>query len=174
MRVVICGAGQVGYGIAERLASERNDVSVIDTSRSLVQNIRDNLDARGFVGHGAGIRLFIDGVGVEMAGGAPAVKHRIGVVEDEEACRVLVVAVVHEFVIVGMGVADMGDRGEPDGAFGRQGAHVPGARRLADRLGVDEGRAGDQGGEGADNALLAFGGQGNFVGQASGASTDAR
>lgn len=53
MRVVICGAGQVGYGIAERLASERNDVSVIDTSRSLVQNIRDNLDARGFVGHGA-------------------------------------------------------------------------------------------------------------------------
>jgi len=53
MRVVICGAGQVGYGIAERLASERNDVSVIDTSRSLVQAIRDNLDARGFVGHGA-------------------------------------------------------------------------------------------------------------------------
>ncbi|HEY9058014.1 MAG TPA: Trk system potassium transporter TrkA [Aurantimonas sp.] len=53
MRVVICGAGQVGYGIAERLASERNDVSVIDTSRSLIQAIRDNLDARGFVGHGA-------------------------------------------------------------------------------------------------------------------------
>ncbi|MBO0662676.1 Trk system potassium transporter TrkA [Jiella sp. MQZ9-1] len=53
MKVVICGAGQVGYGIAERLASERNDVSVIDTSRTLVQAIRDNLDARGFVGHGA-------------------------------------------------------------------------------------------------------------------------
>ncbi|MEN3791481.1 Trk system potassium transporter TrkA [Fulvimarina sp. MAC3] len=53
MRVVICGAGQVGYGIAERLASERNDVSVIDTSPTLVQAIRDNLDARGFVGHGA-------------------------------------------------------------------------------------------------------------------------
>ncbi|MBP0615193.1 Trk system potassium transporter TrkA [Jiella mangrovi] len=53
MKVVICGAGQVGYGIAERLASERNDVSVIDTSRTLVQAIRDNLDARGFVGHGS-------------------------------------------------------------------------------------------------------------------------
>ncbi|MEX6507811.1 Trk system potassium transporter TrkA [Jiella sp. M17.18] len=53
MKVVICGAGQVGYGIAERLASERNDVSVIDTSHTLVQAIRDNLDARGFVGHGA-------------------------------------------------------------------------------------------------------------------------
>lgn len=53
MRVVICGAGQVGYGIAERLASEHNDVSVIDTSYSLIQAIRDNLDARGFVGHGS-------------------------------------------------------------------------------------------------------------------------
>ena len=53
MRVVICGAGQVGYGIAERLANERNDVGVIDTSPALVQAVRDNLDARGFVGHGA-------------------------------------------------------------------------------------------------------------------------
>lgn len=53
MRVVICGAGQVGYGIAERLAAEQNDVSVIDTSAHLVQNIRDKLDVRGLVGHGA-------------------------------------------------------------------------------------------------------------------------
>ena len=37
MRVVICGAGQVGYGIAERLAAENNDVSVIDSSPELVQ-----------------------------------------------------------------------------------------------------------------------------------------
>jgi trk system potassium uptake protein TrkA len=53
MRVLICGAGQVGYGIAERLAAEGNDVSVIDTAPALVQAIRDNLDVRGFVGHGA-------------------------------------------------------------------------------------------------------------------------
>jgi len=53
MRVVICGAGQVGFGIAERLAAEENDVSVVDTSRELVQAIRDSLDVRGFVGHGA-------------------------------------------------------------------------------------------------------------------------
>ena len=53
MRVIICGAGQVGYGIAERLAAEDNDVSVIDTSATLVQRIRDTLDVRGFVGHGA-------------------------------------------------------------------------------------------------------------------------
>ena len=53
MRVVICGAGQVGFGIAERLAAEENDVSVIDTSPQLIQAIRDTLDVRGFVGHGA-------------------------------------------------------------------------------------------------------------------------
>ncbi|MEO9336859.1 Trk system potassium transporter TrkA [Mesorhizobium sp. SB112] len=53
MRVIICGAGQVGYGIAERLASEKNDVSVIDTAPELIQSVRDTLDVRGFVGHGS-------------------------------------------------------------------------------------------------------------------------
>ena len=53
MKVVICGAGQVGYGIAERLAAENNDVSVIDNEPSLIQNIQDKLDVRGHVGHGA-------------------------------------------------------------------------------------------------------------------------
>lgn len=36
MKVIICGAGQVGYGIAERLSRENNDVSVIDTSAALI------------------------------------------------------------------------------------------------------------------------------------------
>lgn len=53
MKVVICGAGQVGYGIAERLAAEQNDVSVIDSSPKLIDAIGDQLDVRGFVGHGA-------------------------------------------------------------------------------------------------------------------------
>lgn len=53
MKVIICGAGQVGHGIAERLAAEKNDVSVIDTSPVLIRGIRDSLDVRGFVGHGA-------------------------------------------------------------------------------------------------------------------------
>lgn len=53
MKVIICGAGKVGYGIAERLAAEQNDVSVIDSSPHLIQVIRDTLDVQGFVGHGA-------------------------------------------------------------------------------------------------------------------------
>ncbi|MFC3074144.1 Trk system potassium transporter TrkA [Shinella pollutisoli] len=53
MKVIICGAGRVGYGIAERLAEEGNDVSVIDTQPSLVAAITETLDVRGHVGHGA-------------------------------------------------------------------------------------------------------------------------
>ena len=53
MRIIICGAGQVGFGIAERLAAEQNDVSVIDTSEKLIHAVRDLLDVRGFVGHGS-------------------------------------------------------------------------------------------------------------------------
>jgi trk system potassium uptake protein TrkA len=53
MKIIICGAGRVGFGIAERLSQEDNDVSVIDTSASLIHAIRDTLDVRGYVGHGA-------------------------------------------------------------------------------------------------------------------------
>jgi trk system potassium uptake protein TrkA len=53
MKIIICGAGRVGSGIAERLSQEDNDVSVIDTSASLIHGIRDTLDVRAYVGHGA-------------------------------------------------------------------------------------------------------------------------
>ena len=53
MRVLICGAGLVGYGIAEQLSHEGNDVSVVDTEAELIEHVSDTLDVRGFVGHGA-------------------------------------------------------------------------------------------------------------------------
>ncbi|MCU0829926.1 MAG: Trk system potassium transporter TrkA [Rhizobiaceae bacterium] len=53
MRVIICGAGRVGYGIAERLSTEGNDVAVIDISPSLIRTISEALDVRGVVGHGS-------------------------------------------------------------------------------------------------------------------------
>jgi K+ transport systems, NAD-binding component len=53
MKIVICGAGQVGFGIAERLAAEQNDVCVIDTQPELIRRVRDTLDVRGIVGHGS-------------------------------------------------------------------------------------------------------------------------
>jgi trk/ktr system potassium uptake protein len=51
MKIVICGAGQVGFNIARHLAMEANDVIVIDTSSELIRRINDNLDAQGLVGH---------------------------------------------------------------------------------------------------------------------------
>ncbi len=53
MKVIICGAGQVGYGIAEQLSREDNEVSVIDTAAPLITAITETLDVRGYVGHGA-------------------------------------------------------------------------------------------------------------------------
>ena len=53
MRVIICGAGRVGYGLAERLSQERNTVTVIDTSPDLVRQITNDLDVRGVIGHGS-------------------------------------------------------------------------------------------------------------------------
>lgn len=53
MKVIVCGAGQVGFGIARQLAAEQNDVTVIDQSPQLVQQISDSLDVRALVGHGA-------------------------------------------------------------------------------------------------------------------------
>lgn len=53
MRVIICGAGRVGYGLAARLSAERNTVTVIDTSPELVRQITNELDVRGVTGHGS-------------------------------------------------------------------------------------------------------------------------
>ncbi len=53
MKIIICGAGQVGRGIAERLAVENHDVTVIDISSELVGAISANTDVRGIVGHGS-------------------------------------------------------------------------------------------------------------------------
>ena len=53
MKVLVCGAGQVGYGIAEQLSAEGNDVTMIDVRPDLVQKVNDTLEARAFVGNGA-------------------------------------------------------------------------------------------------------------------------
>jgi len=51
MRVIICGAGQVGYNIAEYLAREENDVTVVDLRRELIARINDELDVNAIYGH---------------------------------------------------------------------------------------------------------------------------
>ena len=51
MKVIVCGAGQVGFNIARYLAGEDNDVTVIDRSPELARKIGDTLDVKAIVGH---------------------------------------------------------------------------------------------------------------------------
>jgi trk system potassium uptake protein TrkA len=51
MRVIICGAGQVGYSIASYLTNEENDVTVVDHKPELISQINEDLDVNGIVGH---------------------------------------------------------------------------------------------------------------------------
>lgn len=44
MRIVILGAGQLGYTIAEILANEQNDVVVVDSDKTKLEEIRHSLD----------------------------------------------------------------------------------------------------------------------------------
>ncbi|MFT4715394.1 MAG: trk system potassium uptake protein TrkA [Paracoccaceae bacterium] len=50
MKVIICGAGQVGWQIARHLSSEKNDVTVVDKNPDLVRRATDSLDVSGVTG----------------------------------------------------------------------------------------------------------------------------
>jgi trk system potassium uptake protein TrkA len=46
MRIIVCGAGQVGSSIARQLAGEANDVTLIDNNPEIVRKRSDTLDVR--------------------------------------------------------------------------------------------------------------------------------
>ena len=51
MRVIICGAGQVGRGIAAYLAKEDNNITVIEENPALVDQIQNEMDVNAIQGH---------------------------------------------------------------------------------------------------------------------------
>lgn len=53
MKIIILGAGQVGSSVAHNLASEYNDITVVDGNPQVLQDLQDRLDIRTIVGHGA-------------------------------------------------------------------------------------------------------------------------
>ena len=66
MKVIVCGAGQVGYAIARHLAGEQNDITVLDQDPVLVQRVNDTLDVQGMLGHASSPSV------LEQAGAAEA------------------------------------------------------------------------------------------------------
>tara|TARA_R110001592_G_scaffold19231_18_gene79173 strand:+ start:15548 stop:16921 length:1374 start_codon:yes stop_codon:yes gene_type:complete len=53
MKIIILGAGQVGGSLAAELASEANDITVIDTDNTRLRELGDRLDIRTVVGRGS-------------------------------------------------------------------------------------------------------------------------
>ena len=52
MKIIIIGAGQVGSTLTEKLATEKNELTVIDTDRSLLGILNDKYDLRTVCGLG--------------------------------------------------------------------------------------------------------------------------
>ena len=52
MKVLIIGAGAVGFNIAKQLSAEGHDVSIVDNNSKLVRTINEKLDVSVFAGNG--------------------------------------------------------------------------------------------------------------------------
>ena len=53
MKVVIVGAGEVGYNIASRLALENKNVIVVDSDADAVRRVSENIDVQSLIGSGS-------------------------------------------------------------------------------------------------------------------------
>ncbi len=51
MKIIILGAGQVGSSVAANLASEANDITVVDDNAVILQDLQDRLDIRTIKGY---------------------------------------------------------------------------------------------------------------------------
>lgn len=51
MKIIILGAGQVGSSVAAALASENNDITVVDTDQAKLKDLAERLDIRTVQGH---------------------------------------------------------------------------------------------------------------------------
>ena len=69
MKIIVCGAGRVGHGIARRLSSDGHNVSVIDENPTLIQAITSELEVQGFTGHAAHPHI-LKAAGAERCGHA--------------------------------------------------------------------------------------------------------
>ena len=51
MKIIILGAGRVGASVAENLASEANDVTVVDEDEAVLEDLKSRFDIRTVKGH---------------------------------------------------------------------------------------------------------------------------
>ncbi len=53
MKIIILGAGQVGSTVAATLASESNDITIVDVESQRIRALQDRLDIQVVLGHGS-------------------------------------------------------------------------------------------------------------------------
>ncbi|MGA9175869.1 MAG: NAD-binding protein, partial [Desulfobacterales bacterium] len=53
MKIIIVGAGEVGFHIASHLARENKDVVVIDKDPAAIRRVSDNIDVQVVIGSGS-------------------------------------------------------------------------------------------------------------------------
>jgi len=56
LKIIIAGAGEVGFHIAQRLSQENHDVAIIDRDAQHIKRVGENLDAQAFLGSGTSPR----------------------------------------------------------------------------------------------------------------------
>ena len=67
MRIIIVGAGEVGYHVAERLSKEQHDVVVVDVDRDRLDYVETHIDVA--VVEGSGVNpVVLESAGIESAG----------------------------------------------------------------------------------------------------------
>jgi trk system potassium uptake protein TrkA len=63
MKIIILGAGQVGGTLAEHLADERNDITLVDCNGERLRELQDRLDINTVTGHAAHPKVIRDAGG---------------------------------------------------------------------------------------------------------------
>ncbi len=66
MRIIIIGAGEVGFHIANRLSRENKDVVIIDSNPDAIRRVSDNIDVQTITGSGSN-PLVLEEAGINEA-----------------------------------------------------------------------------------------------------------
>ena len=57
IKIVVIGAGEVGYNLVKTLSKEKFDITVIDIDEVKCHKITSTMDVQGIVGNGASQRI---------------------------------------------------------------------------------------------------------------------
>lgn len=66
MNILVLGGGRVGFGVAKELSLEENNVSVVDSSKDVLNLVSEKLDVKPVLGHAADISV-LKKAGIESA-----------------------------------------------------------------------------------------------------------